>query len=182
MQYKEAFETLYQSDKPVDTIALPMMFLMRHYLELILKYNIKYFSEYSDLDFMVSKIKSEHKLKELASGFKQHWNTVVSKYTIEIDDSQYIINFDNFIDLMDTIDRYSMSFRYSHDKNNDKHFGHTETLDIYAIKKELDETVPLLDYSSDVFYDKVGQYLEMEKEMMIELENEIMRDMYGEYY
>jgi hypothetical protein len=70
---------------------------------------------------------------------------------------------------MDRIDKYSMSFRYSHDKNDDKHFEHTETLDIYKIKKELDEIIPLLDYSSDVFYDKVGQYLEMEKEMMKEM-------------
>jgi len=41
MQYKEAFDTLYESSKAVDTIALPMMFLLRHYLELILKSNIR---------------------------------------------------------------------------------------------------------------------------------------------
>lgn len=36
---------------------------MRHYLELILKSNIMYFSEFSESKSMVKNIKSEHKLK-----------------------------------------------------------------------------------------------------------------------
>ena len=178
MQYKEAFDTLYESSKPVDTITLPMMFLMRHYLELILKSNIMYFSEFSNSKSMLKNIKSEHKLNALANAFQEHWNLVVKKYKLKIDDKKYIESFKTFIELMEQLDKYSMSFRYSHDKDDKKHFEWDETLDIYNIKKSLDDVLPFIQYSSDVFYDQVGQYKELEKEMMKELERDLMADMY----
>jgi len=72
-----------------------------------------------------------------------------------------------------------MSFRYSHDKNGDKHFEWDKMLDIYEIKKLLDKVILLLDHSIDVFYDQVEQYLEMEEEMMKEIEREMLSDMYS---
>lgn len=179
IQYKEAFDTLYESSKSVDTIALPMMFLMRHYLELILKSNIMYFSEFSESKSMLKNIKSEHKLKSLANAFQEHWNLVVKKYKLKIDDKKYIESFKTFIELMDQLDKYSMSFRYSHDKDDEKHFEWGETLDIYSIKKSLDNVLPFIQHSSDVFYDQVEQYIELEKEMMRELERDLMADMYS---
>ena len=179
MQYKEAFDTLYESSKPVDTIALPMMFLMRHYLELILKSNIMYFSEFSDSKSMLKNIKSEHKLKPLANAFQEHWNLVVKKHKLKIDDKKYIESFKTFIELMEQLDKYSMSFRYSHDKDDEKHFEWDKTLDIYSIKKSLDDILPFIQHSSDVFYEQVGHYIELEKEMMRELERDLMADMYS---
>ncbi len=179
MQYKEAFDTLYESAKPIDAIALPMMFLLRHYLELILKSNIMYFSEYSESKSMLKNIKSEHKLKSLANAFQEHWNIVVKKYKLNIDDTRYIQSFEVLIKLMDQLDKYSMSFRYSHNKDDDKHFEWGDTLDIYTIKKSLDEVLPFIQYSADVFYDQVEQYIELEKDMMRELERDFMSDMYS---
>jgi hypothetical protein len=179
MQYKEAFDTLYESSKPVDTIALPMMFLMRHYLELILKFNIKYFSKFSESEYMLTKIKSEHKLEALADSFQQHWKLVVKKYNLGINDKEYIKKFQNLIVLMHQLDAYSMSFRYSHDKDNKEHFEWQDTLDIYSIKNMLEEVLPLLNHSTDIFSDQVGQYIEFEEEMMREMEREIMSDMYS---
>lgn len=178
-QYKEAFNTLYESSKAVDTIALPMMFLMRHYLELILKSNIMYFSKFSESNSMLKNIKSEHKLKSLANAFQEHWNLVVKKYKLKIDDKKYIESFKTFIELMDQLDKYSMSFRYSHDKDDEKHFEWGETLDIYSIKKALDNVLPFVQHSSDVFYEQVEQYIELEKEMMRDLERDLMADMYS---
>lgn len=37
-----------------------------------------------------------------------------------------------------------MSFRYSHDKDDEKHFEWDETLDIYSIKKSLDAVLPFI--------------------------------------
>jgi hypothetical protein len=179
MQYKEAFDALYESSKPVDTIALPMMFLMRHYLELILKSNIVYFAKFSDSDSMLKKINSEHKLLPLANAFKEHWKLVVKKHGLKIDDKEYIKNFGLLINLVDQMDKYSMSFRYSHDKDDKKHFEWGDTLDIFNIRKMLNEVLPLLNHSTDVFYDQVGQYIELEEEMMRDLEREIMADMYN---
>ncbi|MDD4950572.1 hypothetical protein [Sulfuricurvum sp.] len=135
MQYKEAFDALYDSSKPVDTIALPMMFLMRHYLELILKSNIVYFAKFSESDCMLKKINLEHKLLLLANAFKEHWKLVAKKHGLNFNDKVYIKNFDLLIDLVDQIDKYSMSFRYSHDKEDKKHFEWGDTLDIFNIKK-----------------------------------------------
>ncbi len=182
MQYKEAFDTLYNSEKAVDTIALPMMFLMRHYLELILKYNIKYFNEFSDTDFLIGRLNSVHSLEKLADGFKQHWNSVVQKHNIDIDDSQYILDFEDLINFLHRLDKFSMSFRYSHDKNDEKNFEHMETLNIKEIKDSLEKVVPLLNYSMDVFYEQKGQFIEMEEQMLKDLENEIMSEMYSSYY
>jgi len=179
MQYKRAFDSLYDSNEPIDTISLPMMFLMRHYLELILKYNIKFFSEFSGSEFMLSKINSEHKLKPLAEAFQQHWEIVVKKYDIKINDTEYISNFKSLIKLLDNIDRYSMSFRYSHNKDDDKHFKWDDTLDIYSIKILLDKVTPLLDYSSSVFDEQVGQYLKIEAEIQRDMERELLSDMYS---
>ena len=72
-----------------------------------------------------------------------------------------------------------MSFRYSHDKDNKKHFEWGDTLDIYLLKKMLDDVLPLLNHSSDVFYDQVGQYIELEEEMIRDLERELLADMYN---
>ncbi len=179
MQYKEAFDTLYKSSKPADMIALPMMFLMRHYLELILKSNIMYFSKFSESKSMLKRIKSEHKLLLLANAFQEHWNLVVKKYKLKINDTEYIKSFEIFIALMDQLDQYSMSFRYSHDKENEKHFEWGDTLDIYTIKKSLDKVLPFIEHSVDVFYDQVEQYIELEKEMIRDLERNLMADIYS---
>lgn len=181
MQYKEAFDALYESDKPVDTIALPMMFLMRHYLELILKYNIMYFDKFSDTNYLTGSLNSIHNLEKLADGFKQHWNSVVTKHNLSADGSEYFSNFQDLINLIHHLDGFSMSFRYSHDKNGDKNFEHTKTLNIKEIKGLLEKVVPLLDYSMDVFYHEIGQFIEMEEEMLREIENEMMAEYYGDY-
>lgn len=43
----------------------------------------------------------------------------------------------------------------------------------------LDEVLPLLNHSTDVFYDQVGQHIELEEEMMRELERDIMADLHN---
>lgn len=52
--YKRAVDTLIKhvevKEASVDTIAYPIMFLVRQYIELGLKANIRYFSKYSEVD------------------------------------------------------------------------------------------------------------------------------------
>ncbi len=166
MQFKQAFNILYNSQNAVDTIALPMLFTVRHYLELTLKYHIEYFGKYSDTNYMISSAKSEHNLIKLAEGFRQHWISIVKKYDIQFDDAQYTDNFENFItliELIDTMDIKSMSFRYSHDKNHKKHFKFNDTLNIYDIHILVDKCASFFDYISYVFYMQAGHYLEIQE-------------------
>ncbi len=155
IQYKSAFEILYNSinnDIVIDSIALPLMYTLRHYLELILKANIEYFSKYLESITIVN-INNGHKLIPLKNAFQEHWNAIVLKYKIKIDDEIYFNKLDKLIDIIEELDKNSMSFRYSHnnDDSKTKHFDWLKQLDIYFIKKLFDEVVPLLNYSIDVF-------------------------------
>lgn len=155
MQYERAFEILYLSNESVDRIALPMLYSLRHYIEVILKYNIDYFHEYSGSNSMVNK--TEHKLVPLANAFKEHWTIVVKKFSLTVAyDEKYFSELFKLIDKLNNLDKYSTSFRYSHDKNNQRQFDRLKTIDIRALKTLLDDVKPLLLHSIDVFDDKTG--------------------------
>lgn len=150
MQYKEAFETLYLSNRAVDTIALPMMYLLRHCIELALKFNIEYFHDYSGLEF-----KYEHKLNPLAKGFEECWSSVKQKYTIECEDKLYFDNLKILIDKLNYLDEKSTALRYSHDKAS-KSIERSEKIDIFEMKNIFEGICPLLYNTVDVFDDKTG--------------------------
>jgi hypothetical protein len=163
LQYERAFNILYESKASTDAITLPMMFLLRHHIELSLKVNINYFSKYSQSKYMLSNLNKEHKLKPLAEAFLQHWNIVVIKYKLKDDGKQYIDNFNTFIQLFTDIDESSMSFRYPYNQDLNKFFKWEKTLDIDTIKKEFDNIKAFLNSAIDVFYEAKGQYLEDKK-------------------
>lgn len=154
MQYELAFETLYDSNNSVDLIALPMLFSLRHYLELILKYNIDYFSEFSGSSSMVENKK--HKIEPLSNAFRQHWTLVKTKFNISVNDRQYFKNLKDMVVSMKLMDEYAMSFRYSNDIKGIKHFDWLKTIDIHSLKKQLDSVKPLLNHSIDLFDEKTG--------------------------
>lgn len=66
IQYLNAFRVLYDSKEPVDVIALPMLYCLRHYLELALKENIKYFSEFSGSKSMVNRLAKNAQYKRVS--------------------------------------------------------------------------------------------------------------------
>ncbi len=159
MQYEKSFNILYNSNEAIDTIALPMLYSLRHYLELILKANIEYFHEFSTLDDMVNS--QEHKLFPLAHAFEKHWKKVIDKFNINIDDLEYFKNLHKLLEIINLLDKNSMGFRYAYSKkteHNDakKHFEWMKQIDVFKIKNLLDKVAPLLNHSIDVFDDKTG--------------------------
>jgi len=159
MQYKKSFNILYDANEAVDTIALPMLYSLRHYLELILKANIEYFYEFSELDDMVNT--QEHKLFPLAHAFEKHWKKVILKFNIDIDDLEYFKNLYKLLEIINLLDKNSMGFRYAYSKKTEnidakKHFEWMKQIDIFAIKNLFDKVTPLLNHSIDVFDDKTG--------------------------
>ena len=148
--YAKAFELLYSKagDEPIDTFSLPILFLLRHYLELIIKHNIKVLSKYSKDDDYLSIIESSHDLSKLKKGFYIHLNKVEKKYktldTFRRDDVDYLV------DIMDSLDKGSYNFRYSHSKNGEMNFESEPEekkfkVDIYNLKKRYDEASVQLD-------------------------------------
>ncbi|MFZ2844788.1 hypothetical protein [Psychrobacter sp.] len=154
MQYYTSFEIMYDSNAPVDTIALPLLYAMRHYLELILKYNIEYFYEFSGSKNMVGK--SVHTLSSLANAFKEHWQLAKQRFNIKIDDTNLLSGFSKLIVELSKMDDYAVSFRYSHNRNKDKNFSWLDTVNIYELKILLDDARLLLNHSTDIFNDETG--------------------------
>lgn len=175
-QYKKAFFTLYESGESIDTIALPMMFLLRHYLELALKYNIGYFQEFSNLDCESIDLQKEHKLFLLSNCFCEHLKNVFDKVKIHKDETfEYFIALDELVNILNRLDKQSMSFRYSHHnkKNSQKHLDWMLQINFDEIKLLLDKLQPLLVNSIDVFEDKTGLMHGNNKENVLkELEKE----------
>ena len=159
MQYEKSFNILYDANEAIDTIALPMLYSLRHYLELMLKANIEYFHEFSELDDMVDS--GEHKLFPLAHAFEKHWKKVIEKFNIEIDDAEYFKDLHKLLEIINLLDKNSMGFRYAYSKKTDhkdseKHFEWMKQIDVFKIKNLFDKVTPLLNYSIDVFDDKTG--------------------------
>ena len=153
-QYQNAYEILYESDTAVDRIALPMLYSMRHYLELVLKYNVEYFHEFSGSKAMVGK--SVHTLTKLSVAFDEHWGLVKQRFNITVDDKGLISDFSKLIEELDEIDNFAISFRYSHDREKNKNFEWSDTIDIHALNKLFESSKILLNHSIDLFDDTTG--------------------------
>lgn len=168
-QYSEAFELLYKSNVPVDTIVHPLMFTIRHYLELILKANIEYFGKFSGSDCLMQKLAETHEITKLANGFKEHWILAKKRVGLKIDDSLYFKNFDKLIDLVKKLDDKSFSFRFASDKHGNKSFEWIDKIDIYEIKQLYEQAKILLNHSVDVFDDHTGIMHGLSEDEVIEM-------------
>ncbi len=166
-QYEKAFKVLYNSKEAIDTIALPLLYLLRHYIELSLKANIEYLSEFSGSKAKVKD--TEHILQPLANAFREHWTIVVKKYSIkETESKDYFLVLYELVSILEEFDQSSMSFRYSHDTDTNKHFEWMTTIDISNIVKLYDKARILLNFSIDLFDDQAGIMYGISKEKVLE--------------
>ena len=173
--YQTAFNVLVENVEttglPVDRFAYPMLFIVRHCLELGFKANIRYFKKYSlKTEFTNS---DSHNLKDLFQGFKLHIGATISNlksnHEIEVgpEDLREYDNYSKEVEKLttqfDILDRGSMSFRYPVGKENDKVFGNDEKINILDIKEAFDKSMILLHHTSDVF-SKYTDYTDMIEE------------------
>lgn len=167
LQYLEAFRVLYDSKEPVDTIALPMLYCLRHYLELALKVNIKYFSEYSGSRRVLKNLNGTHKISDLADAFIEHWTEVKRKSQLKVNDSVYLEDFNSLIEKLKGLDDAAFSFRFSHDRKENKNFKLLDKVDIERLKRLLKNASILLNDSITVFEDESGLMHDLSKEQVL---------------
>lgn len=153
-QYATAFEVLYKSNTPVDTIALPLLYNLRHYLELMLKYNIQYLEEFSSSKRKLVKI--NHKLMPLLDLFEHYWEQVKLRYCIQTNDVELTSSLNELVKKLDKVDENAMSFRYSHDRKDLKLFEWKDKVDIYELYNLYERAKIMLNYTVDVFDDSTG--------------------------
>lgn len=161
--YKSAFEILLNdvnsSNRNIDYISYPILFLARHGMELGFKTNIRYFMKYSEKnDFSKA---DTHNLSDLFQGFQLHVNTTIKKlrqkHNILVEKSdieefkKYCKDVEKLTIIFHKLDRNSDSFRYPVDKENNSSFSEKEKLNILDLQELLNNSMILFMYTADVF-------------------------------
>ena len=162
LQYQRAYKTLLISNNSIDTIAMPILYLLRHYLELLLKINIQYFSKYSGSKNLLHKLGNTHGLKTLENSFIEHYKLATELHSLnitrqDIDISKHALS--QLIDKLNSIDSYSQSFRYVYNKGEEQHrqFEDAIYIDFYELIECLEEGEKILLYSIDIFEESISK-------------------------
>ena len=153
------FEKAEQSE--VTVISRPVLFLMRHALELGYKGNIVELEKISGLKSALKfKGKDSHNLEKLHQGFERHFREIAKRYAIDAD---VIAQFDRINSTLEKLnnvlhrlDAGSYSFRYPFKPDGTTpSFQKVEKLNIADVKEMFNAAITLLKYTTDV----VAEYL-----------------------
>ncbi|WP_426369865.1 hypothetical protein [Pseudocolwellia sp. HL-MZ7] len=143
LHYEDAAKILYNSNAYQDEIVLPTLFLIRQYLELILKHNINKLNEISSCNNLINKLNTAHRLVKIHEAFIEHYENVKSiKNITDTGDESHLNNLKNLITEISKFDSDSQGFRYSKNKRGEKIIGREELFN-------LKNTFCLLDKVSD---------------------------------
>jgi len=143
LHYEDAAKILYNSNAYQDGIVLPTLFLIRQYLELILKHNIKQLNKISSCNDLTNRLNQEHDLEKIHVAFVTHFKNVKSiKNITDTEDKSYLNHLKSLILEISKLDSGSQGFRYSENKKGEKIIDSEELFD-------LKNTFCLLDKVSD---------------------------------
>ena len=150
-QYENAINILInkivEEKSRIDIIAYPLLYLMRHTIELALKENIKYLKKYSKLN--LGKIKS-HNLEDLLTNFETHYTKIEQNCNFDIELKKkcqsYISELKSTIK---TLGIDSSSFRYVNSFDESKIFEFNKTINIFELKNKFDNSMIFLTHNSD---------------------------------
>ena len=187
--YQKAFDILIEdiekNDLYVDRIAYPMLFMVRHSLELGFKANIRYFQTYSEKNDLANS--DSHNLKKLFEGFKIHIKETIknlkTKYSIEVEKedikefNHYCNEVEKLTNEFEILDNGSFSFRYPIDKSNNKVFNTNDKINLLDVKELFDKAMTLLFHTQDVF----SKYIDYAN-MIEESYEQEMRSNYENYH
>jgi len=161
-QYKEVIDemvTNIENNTPIDTVSLPLMFLIRHSLELGLKANIL---KLEPVNNGVEKIKlsgsNSHSLEFLFDRFTLHLETVKKNYEIssEIRSQMdiYLNDFSALKDKLHKLDKGSFNFRYPVDTKGDYNFTWDTRENLSEIINLYYSIQPFLVFTDAVLYEE----------------------------
>lgn len=150
-QYENALDILInqiiKEKHRVDTIAHPLLYLMRHSIELGLKENIKYLKKYSKLPFSKSKT---HTLSDLFTEFEKHYIKIATENNFETElKEEYNKYTSDLKDVIKTLGEEASSFRYIYATDEKKVFANSETINIYELKKKYDNSLVFITHTAD---------------------------------
>lgn len=152
LSYKESADILFNSDSYQDGIVLPYLFLVRQFLELGLKYNIKKLANSSEHNNFLSSLNNCHDLKNIHNAFIAHYKG--SKENLKISklcDQKYLNSLNELIGKIVPLDNNSQGFRYSVDKENKKIIEVDKTFNLQEISDLLEDAKVILASIDELF-------------------------------
>ncbi|MDR1679269.1 MAG: hypothetical protein LBR81_05760 [Prevotellaceae bacterium] len=168
-QYENAINILInqtvEGQFSIDAIAHPLLYLMRHSIELLLKENIKYLNNYSSIGIK-DKDLQHHNLNDLFELFEKHYNQIANTLNFK---EQLKEEYDKYSarlkDLITMLGQDVSSFRYTHSRKEDKIFDFTDKIDIVELKKGYDKSIDFLIHTADVIsrYTNYSDYLKIDE-------------------
>lgn len=141
VHYKSAIDVLVKSIEdgtPVNTVSLPLLFLVRHCLEIGFKANILKLETVSDAQLkMVDKYANTHSLSTLYGIFQTHLKAIQKSIITDIKTNQtidvYLVEIERLKDIFHNLDYGSYHFRYPVNNQGKQNFDWNEQINIADI-------------------------------------------------
>lgn len=152
LHYKDAAIILFKSDAYQDGITLPALFLIRQFLELGLKYNIKKLNSVSLCNELVANLIKEHDLNKLHKAFLSHYKSAKSVKNISgLKDQKYLDTLKMLTEKISLLDCKSQGFRYSQNTDGQKMIALEETFNLADVFGLLEDSSDFLASIDDLF-------------------------------
>ena len=151
LHYKDAADILYKSDAYQDGIALPFLFLIRQFLELGLKYNIKQLSKVSKCNDLITKLNGTHDLKTIYHAFLTHYKGAKKELGVsKIKEQKYLDALEELVNEIILLDYDSQGFRYAINKEGQKIIDQDEIFNLKEVFDLLDDPTTILVATEEV--------------------------------
>jgi len=157
-EYTSTVETLIENYNVADDVVLPLLFLMRHTLELAFKMNLirleKLSEENAKLNF---KGKSGHSLGGLHSEFERQLQIIFAKHKINMDlQSEFLYAntiLKEYADIFNRLDNWSYAFRYPvQNDGSTNNFKDSSNLNIADLIPTFKKTQLILEQTFNLFW------------------------------
>jgi hypothetical protein len=155
--YREATAVMIEeinSNVPVDTVALPVLFMIRHSIELGLKANILEFEKFSSAKPKLKLNGKSHNLVLLYDYFESHLQEVCDKYNVDKTILARIDEFKEhmlkFVDKLDSIDKGSFNFRYPVNLEGNPNFEFADRINLADYTELLQVIDPFIMITSGI--------------------------------
>lgn len=151
----------------IDVVAYPVLYLMRHSLELGYKSNFEYLSKYSTRQ-TCKNLFGSHDLEKLHNELREHFDLISTALKI---DNELVKEFNQHFELTTKLisqlgSTEISSFRYTKNSKGQRIFQSTDTKDIGEIKELFDKAVTMLVHTPNL----ISQYTDY-KDLLDKLPN-----------
>lgn len=135
----------------IDVVAHPVLYMMRHSLELGYKSNFEYLQQYSNRQTSKN-IFGCHELQKLHIEFKAHFDLINTELHF---DNDLVTEFNKYYDQTTTLigqlgSTEASTFRYTKNTKGQRIFQATEIKDVGEIKELYDKAITMLAHTSDL--------------------------------